>query len=76
MAIPRFIWGGDWEYDNDWDYEDDAEQIPDTVKSDQIKSTRAPGDPDGMNCKSCKEFYPMAEPNQSDGTLICYSCRI
>lgn len=30
---------------------------------------------DGCNCKKCKEFYPYAEPNQDDGTLICYSCR-
>jgi translation elongation factor P/translation initiation factor 5A len=30
---------------------------------------------DGMACKVCKEFYPYAEGNQEDGTLICYSCR-
>lgn len=31
---------------------------------------------DGCNCKKCKEFYPYAEPNQEDGTLICYQCRV
>lgn len=31
---------------------------------------------DGCDCKKCKEFYPYAEPNQEDGTLICYRCRI
>lgn len=30
---------------------------------------------DGMACICCKEFYPYAEPNRGDGTLICYSCR-
>jgi hypothetical protein len=30
---------------------------------------------DGCICKKCKEFYPYAEPNQEDGTLICYGCR-
>ena len=30
---------------------------------------------DGMACKLCKEFYPYAQGNQEDGTLICYSCR-
>lgn len=30
---------------------------------------------DGMACKICKEFFPFAEGNQPDGTLICYSCR-
>ena len=32
-------------------------------------------DRDGCDCKKCKEFYPYAEPNQEDGTLICYKCR-
>lgn len=30
---------------------------------------------DGMYCKKCNDFYPMAEANQHDQTLICYSCR-
>lgn len=30
----------------------------------------------GLTCKVCKELYPYAEPNQYDGTLICYSCRV
>lgn len=31
--------------------------------------------PDGMVCKGCKTFYEFAEPNQDDGSMICYSCR-
>jgi hypothetical protein len=30
---------------------------------------------DGCICKSCGEFYQFAEPNQIDGTLVCWSCR-
>lgn len=30
---------------------------------------------DGCRCKKCKEYYPYAEANQEDGTLICYVCR-
>lgn len=30
---------------------------------------------DGCKCVNCKEFYPMAVPNQPNNTLICYSCR-
>ena len=30
---------------------------------------------DGCTCFKCKEFYHMAEPNQPDGTLICWQCR-
>jgi hypothetical protein len=30
---------------------------------------------DGTVCVGCKKFYPYAEPNQDDNTLICYSCR-
>jgi hypothetical protein len=31
---------------------------------------------DSVMCAHCKEFFPMAEPNQEDGTLICYNCRL
>lgn len=31
--------------------------------------------PDGMYCKKCNDFVEFAEPNQSDGSMICYSCR-
>lgn len=31
--------------------------------------------PDGMFCRKCRSFYKYAEPNQPDGTLLCYSCR-
>lgn len=31
--------------------------------------------PDGMFCQKCKNWYPFAEPNQTDGSLVCYSCR-
>lgn len=30
---------------------------------------------DGMSCAICHEFHPMAESNQEDGTMICWSCR-
>lgn len=30
---------------------------------------------DGCACKKCKEYFPYAEPNQDDGSLICYACR-
>jgi hypothetical protein len=31
--------------------------------------------PDGMFCRKCQNFYKFAEPNMTDGTLLCYSCR-
>ena len=30
---------------------------------------------DGMFCQKCGGFFQFAEPNQEDGSLICYSCR-
>lgn len=30
---------------------------------------------DGYSCHLCNEFYAMSEPNQSDGTMICWNCR-
>ena len=39
-----------------------------------IEMRRNRRQPDGMHCQNCLNFYQFAEPNQSDGTLICYSC--
>lgn len=30
---------------------------------------------DGCACSVCKDFYYQAEPNQENGTMICWSCR-
>lgn len=30
---------------------------------------------DGFPCKKCTNFFPLSEPNQKDGTLVCWSCR-
>lgn len=30
---------------------------------------------EGCVCEKCKDFYPFAEPNMSNGSMICYSCR-
>lgn len=32
-------------------------------------------DKDGETCVKCQDFYEFAEPNQPDGTMICYACR-
>lgn len=29
----------------------------------------------GCKCKRCEDFNEYAEPNQKDGTFICYGCR-
>ena len=29
----------------------------------------------GISCSKCKKFYHLAEANQQNGTLICWSCR-
>ena len=30
---------------------------------------------DGSTCKKCKDYCRMAQPNQEDGSFICFSCR-
>ena len=40
-----------------------------------IQSKLKRQDPDGLVCQRCKLFYNFAEPNQPDGSLICYACR-
>jgi hypothetical protein len=42
------------------------------ISNDKIVSIYARAD--GMQCDICKDFYPMAEPNQPDGGLVCWSC--
>jgi hypothetical protein len=48
---------------------------PTSVESKKEETKRVKREPDGCACKKCHEFYQFAEPNQEDGTLICYSCR-
>lgn len=40
-----------------------------------LQSKRRQKQPDGMICQKCQVFYEFAEPNQKDGSLVCYSCR-
>jgi formylmethanofuran dehydrogenase subunit E len=42
---------------------------------DFIKDLEPKKNSEGCVCKKCKELYPYAEPNQKDGSMICYSCR-
>ncbi len=42
---------------------------------DFVKELAKPVNKDGCICTKCGEMYPYAEPNQPDGTMICYSCR-
>jgi hypothetical protein len=30
---------------------------------------------DGCTCVKCQQFFEFAEPNQDDGTLVCWACR-
>jgi hypothetical protein len=40
-----------------------------------LDNRRARIHPDGMYCVNCGNFYEYAEPNQIDGSMVCYSCR-
>jgi len=42
-----------------------------------IVATSAVSRPVGLTCSSkfCKSFVHMAEPNQPDGSFVCYGCR-
>jgi transcription initiation factor IIE alpha subunit len=31
--------------------------------------------PDGYHCEICNDYVRYAEPNQEDGTFVCYRCR-
>lgn len=49
-----------------FNYNPNGNPVPEEPKDDR----------DGCVCKTCKDFYAFAEPNQEDKkTFICYSCR-
>lgn len=55
-------------------YNTKPSDFPPTQRSDEIHKVTINGI-DGCICIKCKVFVPYAEPNQEDGTMICYSCR-
>lgn len=60
------------EISNIYDYIGTAHRI---VHNNDYRIFKPKFEEDGCKCTKCKEFYPYAVANQSDGTLICYSCR-
>jgi len=47
-----------------------------SIESDMINmSPELSANSSGRTCKKCETFYEYAEPNQDDGTLICWACR-
>jgi hypothetical protein len=67
-----------FEWEDDW-FNGGGDESTVTPQKSKCKNTahRVIGENgiDGMVCSRCKDFYPYAEPNQPDGTLICYRCR-
>ena len=45
------------------------------VPTNTIVMLKIGDEPDGLPCKKCRSFFEYAEPNQDDGTLVCWSCR-
>lgn len=41
-----------------------------------INKSPAAVNSNGIDCKKCQLHYPYAVPNQPDGTLICYGCKL
>lgn len=50
---------------------------PVAVLTEKAVGGRRPFNPylNPLSCKCCQEFFPYAQPNQSDGGLVCWSCR-
>jgi hypothetical protein len=83
LRVPKYYnirhsWKIDKDHANDCNIDDKylghkALAVPLEKFSRIIRKT--PIEQDGMACSKCKKFYHMAEGNQDDGSLICYSCR-
>ena len=46
-----------------------------SVPATSTATTATAARPNGMACKSCGTFNSYAEPNRSDGSHVCYSCK-
>lgn len=65
-------------FNNNEDYDEDI-QTADTLRPEELKklienNSKDPKN-DGINCKFCKDWFHMAEPNQPDGYFICRDCK-
>lgn len=61
LSFPYFTWTN-------------HEQLMEIIGGNGFIAKKTKG-PDGCACSWCANFYPMAIPNQADGTLKCFSCR-
>lgn len=52
---------------------DDWWHIPKEVET--LQTIKAAPKVAGYNCKKCNEFCEFTEPNQPDGTFVCFGCR-
>jgi formylmethanofuran dehydrogenase subunit E len=52
-------------------------EVLDKNTAQHLRKVHPKKDNDGERCSSCGEWFPQAEPNQSDGdTFVCYLCRM
>lgn len=82
---PMMIGTGPWPDDEDTGDPDDCPSTqpmgyyssPTTVPVTPPKPAVSPSVSlnDGMHCKKCNEKNDYADPNQPDGTYVCYGCR-
>ena len=49
--------------------------MPPSLPEDQALPKKPSDGKDGLDCKSCKDYYSFAESNQEDGAFICFKCR-
>lgn len=58
------------------DYEED-EELPETKRDFQLSGTLSETKKlaEEYKCIRCKDWFPWVQPNQEDGSFICYCCR-
>lgn len=55
----------------------DQDNLEEMVKeiSDALDEILGKIKPEQLTCSKCDNIFPFAEPNQKDGSFICFSCR-
>ena len=58
-----------------FDYEDNEDTLPGIGRPEKGEKIELPDGSYALECTSCHQQHRWAEPNQKDGSFVCYECR-
>lgn len=71
MLMDHWAWSGTgWQSNHSWRVQEGVAFRVLVGSTAQVSIAKA-----GCHCRKCREYFPFAEPNQTDGSLVCWNCR-